>query len=741
MTHVGVAANAGIRPARATRHAGLRWRAIAAAALLPQNGRLALWLPVAMASGILLYFLPHSEPHPAWRGAFLAPLALALLLRRRQPFAAWCALLAAMAAAGFALTSWHAARMPPLPDLPRGAATFEGTVVDVAPLPSGVRLTLRGAGWGGPPAERDIRIRLRADDPLRPEPGQRIAVRALVRLPSAPTHPGAWDFQRAAYFSGRGGSGFALGAAQLLEGRDAAPALSATRSAMEARVLAMLPGTTGAIAAALLTGRQSGIPDRDLEAMRDSGLAHLLSVSGLHIAIVMGLVFLLVRPLLSLWPWLALRADTKLLASVAALAAGGFYMVLTGSEVPMQRSFAMAALVTLAVLFGRRAITLRSLAIAAVFVLALNPAAVLGPSFQMSFAAVMALIAAHEAWRARQGRPGGPAPWWRAALLLLGGVVFTSIIAGLATTPIGLAHFGRLQMYGVLANAVAVPLTSFLVMPAGLVAALAMPLGLEGWPLAVMGLGVDAMLLVAYAVAALPGAALTAEPLPGWGLALCGFGMVWLCLWRGWLRSLGVPLIALGVGSAALVTPPDALISADGRVIALRAADGEVLVQRLAGGSRFVAEAWLRGYGEEEARALPTQGEHGDIACRNGVCIMARGPGLAVLRPAPPPPRGRNARAEVAPPPAPPCGEVGVILSPEPVRGRCEGSRVVDRFSVWRDGAHAVWLGAGGAPGGGSRPGQAVVLSDRAHRGDRPWVPPRPAPRYAPEALPLAPTE
>ncbi len=701
-----------------------------------QQGRLALWLPVAMASGILLYFLPRSEPGLNWSLAFLPVLAMAIWLAGRRPGLAWCAAMLAMLGLGFAIAAWHGQRMAPALELPRTAAVFEGQVIDVDRLPEGLRVTLAAAIWpgSGEPAARHIRIRLRADDALRPEPGSRIAVRALVRLPSAPTHPGAWDFQRAAWFSGLGGSGFALGPARLVEGQGAAPPLSATRLAMETRVTAAMPGATGAIAAALITGGQSAIPAAEMAAMRDSGLAHLLSVSGLHIAIVMGLVFMLLRTAIALWPWLALRVDSKLWASAAALAAGGFYMVLTGAEVPMQRSFAMAALVTLAVLLGRRAVTLRSVAIAAMIVLALNPAALLGPSFQMSFAAVLALVAAHDWARGRWPRTAGPRPWWRGPAMVLGGVVITSIIAGLATMPIGLAHFGRLQWYGVLSNAVAVPLTSMLIMPAGLAAALAMPFGLEAWPLWLMGLGVQAVLWVAHAVAALPGATSVAEPLPGWGLALCGLGMVWLCLWRGWLRGLGLPVIGVAVASPWMMTAPDALISADGRLIALRAASGEVFVQRLAGGSRFTADGWLRGMGETESRPLPAEGSAQDIDCRNGLCRLERTRGglqLAVLRPPPSPPRGRNARQDMVPPAEPPCGVAAVILSPEPIRGRCEGSHVVDRFAVWRDGAHAVWLTANGP----------VVLSDRAHRGDRPWVPQRPAPRYQPENLPVAAAE
>nr|WP_314072712.1 ComEC/Rec2 family competence protein [uncultured Roseococcus sp.] len=693
-----------------------------AAILAAEQGRLALWLPVAMAAGILLYFLPRHEPWAGWRYAGLVFWPVALWLRDRFPLAAWALALLGSAGLGFALASWHAARAPPPLELPRGATVLTGLVTETDLLPGGIRITLAEGRWEGQgmPARRAIRVRLRTDDPARPLPGDTVALRALIRAPSAPAHPGAWDFQRAAYFEGLGGSGFALGPVEVLASNGAAPPLSAMRSRIEARVTGLLPGGVGAVAAALLTGGQSTIPVADMQAMRDSGLAHLLSVSGLHIAIVMGLAFTAVRAALALWPGFALRWGTRPFAALAALAMGGFYMVLTGSQVPMQRSFLMAALVTLALLAGRRALNPRVLAFAALGVMALQPQSLLGPSFQMSFAAVMALIASYEAARPWLSRTGTPRPWWwRPMLVVLGGIA-TSAIAGAATTPFGLHHFGRLQLYGVAANAVAVPLTSLLVMPAGMAAMVLLPLGLEAWPLRVMGWGIEGILAVARGVAAWPGAAMAMPPLPPLGLALLSLGLCWLCLWRTRWRLLGLVAIGAGLASWHLVRPPDAMAAADGRLFALQAR-GHVFLERRPGASRFIGDSWLRGLGGVEASPLPAHGEaaEGRIRCRPEACTLfsATGePGLILLRP-PVPPRGQRAAFEPGPHPA--CGRAPVIVSPEPVRGACDGSEVVDRFSVWRGGAHAIWL----------EDGRARVVSDRAWRGDRPWVPPPPLPR------------
>ena len=669
--------------------------------------RFAPWLAVALGAGVLLYFALPAEP-PAG-AVWIAPplLLLAALVGARRAVAGWALGLAAAVALGFAAALWHAGRQPAPLDLPRGAVVVSGKVASVDILPEGRRVTLHRPRLGdGEALPRVIRVRLRTEDPARPVPGDVLSVRALVRPPVSPAYPGAWDFQRAAFFSGLGGSGFAIGRASVEPGAETVP-LAGLRAAIETRTTAALPGAAGAIAAALLTGGQSAIPAADLAAMRDSGLAHLLSVSGLHIAIVMGVSFAVLRFALAAVPPLALRLPGKPIAALGALGVGAFYMLLTGAGVPMQRSFAMAALATLALLAGRRPISMRGLALAAAAVLLLQPAAVLGASFQLSFAAVMALIAGWEWLRPRL--PPRERRWRRRLAVAMFGTVATSILAGAATTPFGLHHFGRLQLYGVVANALAVPLTSALIMPAGMAAIALMPFGLEGLALAPMGWGVEAVLVVARAVAAWPGAAVPAPPIPAAALCVVAIGMAWLCLWRSRWRLLGVPLIVAGFAAGAAQRLPDILVSADARLIALRAGD-ELFLQRLSGASNLTRDVWLRLYGREAVETLPArtgQIADGAIACEAGACVLRSapdGPAAAVLL------RGD--------PPAGACAGAALVVSAEPVRGRC-AARVVDRFSVWRDGAHAVWLEAAGPR----------VLSDREARGARPWVPPQPQPR------------
>lgn len=712
-----------------------RLAAAVEAGLAAQNERLAPWLTVALGAGVLAYFARLTEPGPAALWLPVPLVLLALIIARRHAFLGWAAGLVAAFALGFALVAWHASRLPPPLDLPGQAVMTAGTVLSVESLPEGRRVTLGSPSIAdGPPQPRTIRLRLRADDASRPLPGDRLEVRALLRAPGAPVAPGGWDFQRAAYFSGLGSYGFALGPAKVTPGTGEAPPLAALRTMLEERVAAAIPGPAGAIASALLTGSQSAIPPAEMAAMRDSGLAHLLSVSGLHMTIVMGVVFATARLLLALIPWIALRLPGKQLAAMAALVAGGFYMLLTGAQVPMQRCLAMATLVTIALLAGRRALSLRAVAIAAAVVIMAAPAELLGPSFQMSFAAVLALVAGHEALRPHLAAFRAAGGAWRRAVLLVGGLVVTSALAGAATAPIGLHHFGQLQIYGIAANGLAVPLTSLLVMPAGMVGLLLMPLGWEAMPLGAMGLGVEGILQIAHAVAAWPGAAPALAPPPGWVLALAAFGFCWLCLWRGRPRLLGLPILAGALAGGMLTAPPDLLVSADGRLVALRTRAG-VFLHQLPGATAFARQTLLRQLGATSSAELPARGEAADgaIICTPQACRFRPRPDAAeaVLFRTSPPQRGaRRGEPPDAAVLAEACGSAALLVATEPIRPGCAGSAVIDRFTLWREGAHAAWL----------RPASAVLRSDRATRGERPWVPPLPLPGR-PETLPLAPLD
>ena len=460
-----------------------------------ERERLVLFLPVAMGSGVLCYHGLTREP-PLWPFAAAAVVlaALGLLAVRRHVAARALCLGACAFAAGIVSAGLQTHRAAPMPALPHKATIVTGTVGAVDRLPAGgTRVTLFHPSLdGGPALARHIRIRLRPDDDAADLPdGTVLQIRALLRPPAPPAYPGARDNERDAFFSGLAGSGWALGQATVVA-RAARPGIATWWRGLRDRAgdcfMRGLPGSAGTIAATLMVGISSGITAPDRAAFVGSGLAHLLAVAGLHVGIVMGFAMAIVRIGIALVPALALRVPGRELAAVAALIAAGIYMMLTGAHLPIIRSFCMAALATLAIATGRRAVSMRGLSLAALVILVLWPSEIIGVSFQMSFSAVACLIAGYEVLRPvfTHLATGGHG---RRFLLHLLGLATTSAIAGLASAPYAAFAFGQVQSWFVLANMAAVPLTAIWVMPWGIVSLLLMPFGLQAAGAGADGLG------------------------------------------------------------------------------------------------------------------------------------------------------------------------------------------------------------------------------------------------------------
>ena len=683
-----------LAPARAWL-AAIDWRA----ALEAERAGLAPWLAVAMTIGAIGYFTLHAEP-PWWTGPATAAVAFAATVLCWRRAARGLALAVLAVALGFASGQTATWRAKPPMDVPSRAVVATGRVVAVEPVGErGRRITIAAPSLAsgteaGRPTERAVRVRLRDTDTVAIATGDTVQVRALLRKPSSPAYPGAWDLRRDAFFAGLGAYGFALRPATLLthaEPSGAPRVIQALREIIAARIAAVLEGPPAGIATALLTGQTGGIAPDVKAAFRDSGLAHLLAIAGLHIGIVMGLLFGLTRLALACSERIALRLPVKAIAAVAALLGGGGYMLLTGAHIPIVRSFAMACLVTLGVLAGRRVASLRGLALAMAAVVTIAPSEVLGVSFQMSFSAVLALIAGYAALRPVLRRLRGEG--WRGSVgRHVMALALTSALAGTASAPFGAYHFGRLQLYFVLANMLAVPLTAFWVMPLGLLALFLMPLHLEALALVPMGWGEAGLLAIGQAVSALPDATVAVPRGPAWGLALVSIAIAILGLGRTRLRLVGLLPLAVGLAAPLLIAQPDLLVSAGGRLIGARLGNGEVAMQARGSVDKFTRDAWLTMWGAHAVVAMP------EAACGSTGCRLEFSNGSAWV-----------ARGE---PDVEAC-DTAAVVSAEPVRRRCGTPPVVDRFTVWREGAAAIRIGAEGA----------AVTTSRGSTGTRPWSP------------------
>ena len=441
--------------------------------------------------------------------------------------------------------------------------------------------------------------------------GETLTGRARLSPPSGPALPGLNDFAFASYFDGVGAVGFFLGAprpsAAVVETVDVlsrtAAMLASVRDGISMRIRSVIEGDPGAFAASIITGERRSMSKEATEALRLSGLAHITAISGLNMALAAGICFVGLRMLLSLMPGLAQSVAIKKIAAAGALLAAFAYLLISGYQVSAVRAFLMTAIMLVAVLFDRPAISLRNLALAAIVIIATTPSAVMGPSFQMSFAATAALIAGYAAWRARPRRQGLRFTFPGARLLgegakLAGGTFLTSLIGGLSTAVFAIAHFHRLAPHGLEANLAAMPIISILVMPAGLMAMLLMPLGLDAPFLVVMGIGLEWVLVIAHAVAGWDEAIGFSRP-PGWFLPLASVALLLMTLLRTRLRHLGTLVLAMVIVAAALApkAPPGAvLISEDGRLVGLsRAAD--VIATNRPRPPRFIFEQWQAGLG------------------------------------------------------------------------------------------------------------------------------------------------
>lgn len=700
----------------------MHWRGLLAP-LEAEQSRWFLWLPVLFGAGIAVYFAVPAEPALGTSSVLLLlAAAMHVALRSRGLMVVLGAGLAALAA-GFVAAEFRAWTVAaPILERPLPAASLTGWIERVeARAGGGARLTLRVHSIRDlAPALAPYRVRITVPspgpggNPGADRPGDGITVVARLNPPPLPALPGAFDFARSAWFQRLG----AVGSSRLLPSpveiaeplprdlRLKAP-VERLRLAIGRRVAAALPGETGAIAQSLIMGERGGISDATNTAFRDSGLLHILSISGLHMTIMAGAVFFSVRLALSLLPALALRLETKKLAAIAAAIAALGYLLISGSSPPTVRAYLMISIMFLAVLLDRSALALRNVALAALVTLALMPESLIDVGFQMSFAAVTALIAAYEVVRARSERraeKGRERGLIATALLLFAGIVLSTLIASLAVAPFAAYHFHKSQQYAIIANLMAIPICNILVMPAALATLVAMPFGLERWPLLAMGVGIDAMVWCAYTVAALPGAVWRIPAFSSATFAVMVVGGLWLVLWQGVWRWLGVPMLAIGIAFAAgLRERPDVLVGRDGRLVAARGSDGKlaVLADRSA---TFELERWLEHDGD--ARHVSAVGPGALFVCDWAGCTARLPAGsLAISR------HSAALRDD--------CRLAVVVIAPTLPAGSCAGPQVlIDRARLDRFGTHVIRFRKDRVP---------HVDSVAAARGRRLWTRHRPA--------------
>lgn len=684
------------------------WRARLETVFARQSGTFFLWSPVCFIAGIWAYFaLPREPPLWAFAAAVLLLLLLFLLVTRRRGAVMTILFLILL---GFGLakmrTEWVAS---PVLRAPTGEVMLTGVVEDfeargskraavvlrilalegkgVTRLPSYARLTVSGAAG------------------LRP--GQVIRAKAQLFPLPAPAIPGGFDYGRSLWFESIGATGRLYGDIASL-GMDGSwrlrfrASVQDLRDAIGQRIRAVIPPERSGVAEALITGERGSIPREVNDSLQTSGLAHILSISGLHMTLVAGMFFWLVRALLALSPTLAACHPIKKWAAVAGLLMGLAYMILADASVATQRSYIMLAVMFIAILFDRPALSMRNLAIAALIILVVFPEAALTASLQMSFLAVMGILAFHGIWSKWLSEEDTPRSLighlWRRGYLVLFTAAFTSLAAGGFSAIAAAYHFGRLAPYGLIANLLAFLAMSVVVMPMALASVLLMPFGLESWPLELMDWGLVWVQGVSDWVASLPEARGMVPTLPLAAAILLGLAAIIACLTRGPLRGLALPVAVISCAIIFLREEPDIHIEGMAKNMAVRVA-GDQMVPALPRRGGFAAGLWLRQEGDDATPAEAAR--RPGWTCAEGICrASVAGRRVVYL-------------SEEKPAMTLPCAEADILVAAFPLRGRCRSVKWrIDRFSVWRKGAHALYVGPDGVR----------IETARDLQGTRPWV-------------------
>ncbi len=667
-----------------------KFQALVAEHIIFQKDNIFLWTPVFFAFGIGLYFsLPFEPPSVLVALIFIMTVAMYYLGRVNKlyslPLLALLILVSGFSAAKIR-TDYVATKII---EKKISFANIVGNIETIEQMEEGAgsriilsELDIEGISKNKTP--KKIRLRIRKDTNI--EIGQRVKILAALNPPSEPLIPNGFDFRRYLYFQEIGAVGFVYNEPEILH-YPQSPFLNIekTRHYIASKLYDYLPSDTASIAAALLVGQKNAITDENKQAVRDAGLAHMLAISGLHVGLFSGTLFFIMRFALAFFPNIALRYPVKKIAAIFALIGAIFYMLLAGSTIPTQRAVLMISIVFLAIIIDRSPISLRLVAASALIVLLFRPESLLSVSFQMSFAAVTCLVYFYEITRPMWIKLYANSNMLKKAVSYFLAVCITTVIASIATAPFALYHFGQVSFVGSVANLVAVPLLTFIIMPFALLSLILMPLGLAYVPVSIMGWGIDAMLEIAYWAADLPHAILLSPMWPFVSFVIMTLAVLFIILWKGVGKILAIPFIVWSLFLIQTNLMPDILVSSSHRLFLFRLDNDQIYVSSRKN-DRFVLKNWERLYGlpEKDAITLPYKGEGnvkggqyncGEQGCRfniNGYKVsFSRQPYISEQE----------------------CSWADILIASDPVKVReCNSRHIIDKFDTWKYGVHALWL-------------------------------------------------
>ncbi len=562
------------------------------------------WGVIAFGCGIIAYFSWPHEPGMFAALGLLAVLFIALVVIRNHITGFDMLILVFLGVLGFSRAILHTYSTA-APILPQEQKFYQitGWVERAQQSKTFRNFYIRVDNVQGLSAEKTPKIIRIRSKPHDVRPGDMIRINAMVSAPPGPAIVGGYDSARASFFRQIGGYGFAVSKPVIIEhdqfsvGEKIRRQIVLARYALSRHIQARAPPRTSGLQAALLTGDRSAIPNAQAQALRDAGLAHLLAISGLHMGLLAGGVFFISAMLFSFIGPLARRYDMRKPAACVGALLACVYLVLSGASISTQRAFIMAIVMFSAVIMDRRAVSIRSVTLAAAITLMLHPESLLSAGFQMSFSATLALVAVYGQWTLI--RTYSPDFGWRSKFKRgFIGLSVTSLVAGAATGGFAALHFHRIARYGFFANIAAMSVFTVIVMPAGFIAVLLIPLGLDIYALKIMGMGLDVVLAVATWISAQKGALAYVKSANGLVVALYGLGLIWVCLGPKRIRLAGIGVLFATLVIWISIKPPDMRISQKARIAFWHADTAHVLqVDRKRGDgfgrARFMEQAGL----------------------------------------------------------------------------------------------------------------------------------------------------
>ena len=578
--------------------------------LYAEKDRWIPWIPVLFGVGIGLYFALPAELSIWWTLGVIELLIILTWLNRFHPERLLCIAIVSLITAGFTNAQLQAVYISKVPMVSSPQTLYlKGRVAEVDYNTKGnVRLRMYDVSdFDDQPLPGKYKITLMSKQTPVVE-GDCVEMVAKIMPPFPTSTIRGYQYDRRIFFEGIKGTGYAISRGIKLDcptpaslGRAYTAGVEHLRDDIVKRIKSVLPADEAAIAAAIIAGDRGHMSQQLIRNYQDSGLAHFLSISGLHMSMLAGLMFFLIRLVIALIPPLALRYDSKIISAWSAIFISAVYLVISGATVPTQRAFIMTFIVLLGVLFSRRAISMLTISWAAMIVLILAPDALVGASFQMSFAAVVALIAFYERFAAPlhhflnggmvERRISVAKRLPRLIFAYIVGILVSDFIASAATLPFSIYHFNRIALYTTLGNLLAGPVIGLLIMPFVLIVLLLMPFGLDYWPLKILGFGIGLANDITAYVASLPGAGMALLGMPMWGLILISLGGLWLCLWQKTWRMLGWIGIVAGSLSMFSISVPDVLVDNSGKAVAVKDEQGNMIVLP-SRGKNFVKSIW-----------------------------------------------------------------------------------------------------------------------------------------------------